>query len=125
MGKQRSKFAFEVAMVNHRRMAALEEMRLKMKAIENDESLLKERLIAAATQWVRKFLLQTTIIDDLFAYGVSNRKIHVGEYEDLDDCRTIVRMLKSLDHSWKKAVSVKIGRTEGGLVEVEFRAIGY
>lgn len=115
-------FMYDVWIVNHRRMAALEELRNKLDTIAEDGKRLKERLLAAAPSTAREFLKESTVIEDLFAYGLSDRKIDVGEYEGMDDCATIKRILKSLHTAWSGAVSVDIVHAEGGRVEVKFHA---
>ncbi len=125
MGKrQMPNFSFEVWSINHRRMAALEELRFKMDVIASDAQRLKQRLLVAASPGAREFLEQTTIIQDLFAYGLSELKIDVGDYDGLNSCASIKRVLKNLRMAWSGAVEVEIGHAEGGRVEVKFRAIG-
>lgn len=120
-----SAFTYDVFCINNRRMAALEELRSKMDSIAKDEKRITEQLLSAASPEAREFLRQTTVIEDLFVYGLAIRKIHFGVYAGLDDVATIKRVLKSLHSAWNCAVSVDIVNADGGRVEVKFRATTY
>lgn len=126
MGKNKEPgFCFEVFSLNQRRLSALRELRITMDAIAEDEKKLEGRLLAVASPEARQFLGETTIIDDLFAYGLADRKIDVEEYPGMDTVASIKRVLTGLRDAWQNVVSVEFDRGEGGRVEVKFRAIGF
>ncbi len=126
MGKNKEPgFCFEVFSLNQRRLSALRELRITMDAIAEDEKKLEGRLFAVASPEARQFLGETTIIDDLFAYGFADRKIDVKEYPGMGTVASIKRVLAGLRDVWQNAISVEFNRGEGGRVEVEFRAIGF
>ena len=113
---------YDVYFLNRSRMAAQEEYRQKMETIAQQEKRIEAILLAVAPPTARRYLKESLIIQNLFAYGKAERKIVFGECPGMGSLARVKKAMRELGKAWKGVVDIKLCTPESHRVEVKFSA---
>jgi hypothetical protein len=106
------------------RTAAWSKLSKEVEELNKRDKKIKELLISSAPENLKVWLIEDCIVDNLFEYGKSSRKIYFYEDEyDFKEMNDIKDKIKNLSEKWEGVVSIKIEDPEQHRVEIKFVVI--
>jgi hypothetical protein len=89
------------------RLITLANIETEMKKLSDQEGFLKKTLQDSVPPSLKSFIEGEGVIDDLFKYGQSSRKIVYGGNYGFKNAKQVKRAFQALKKAWQDAVDLK------------------